>query len=149
MTGKDVRSASTSINQQTGAWVVLLDFKSTKKWADLTGKYVQKQIAIVLDGLTESAPTIQNKIVGGNTEISGSFTQKTAKSLANVLKYGALPVQFDKSETQTISATLGKKSLHGGLLAGGLGLGLVFLYALAYYRGLGLVTLLGLVSSAR
>jgi preprotein translocase subunit SecD len=150
MTGTDVKSAQATINTgsngvSTGEWIVQLSFKSARKWSDLTGKYVNKQVAIVLDGLTESAPNINEKITGGSAQISGSFTEKSARSLANVLKYGALPVQFEQSQTQTISPTLGKKSLHGGLLAGILGLGLVLIYALVYYRGLGLVTVLGLL----
>jgi preprotein translocase subunit SecD len=150
MTGTDVKSAQATINTgsngvSTGEWIVQLSFKSARKWSDLTEKYVNKQVAIVLDGLTESAPNINEKITGGSAQISGSFTEKSARSLANVLKYGALPVQFEQSQTQTISPTLGKKSLHGGLLAGALGLGLVLIYALVYYRGLGLVTVLGLL----
>jgi preprotein translocase subunit SecD len=150
MTGTDVKSANATIDQggggvSTGEWIVQLNFKSASKWGALTEKYVGKQVAIVLDGLTESAPNIQEKIPGGQARISGSFTEKSARSLANVLKYGALPVQFEQSQTQTISPTLGKKSLHAGLLAGILGLGLVLLYAMVYYRGLGLVTVLGLL----
>jgi preprotein translocase subunit SecD len=150
MTGTEVKSAQATLDTgnggvSTGEWIVLLNFKSAKKWSDLTEKYVGQQIAVVLDGLTESAPNIQEKIPGGSARITGSFTEKSARSLANVLKYGALPVQFEQSQTQTISPTLGKKSLHAGLLAGVLGLGLVLVYALVYYRGLGLVTVLGLL----
>jgi preprotein translocase subunit SecD len=150
MTGKDVKSAAATVNQSqgsisTGDWLVRLDLKSAKKWGDLTEKYTGQQVAIVLDGLVQSAPNIREKIPDGSAQISGSFTEKSARTLANVLKYGALPVQFEQSQTQTISPTLGKKSLHGGLLAGLFGLGLVLLYALAYYRGLGLVTVLGLL----
>ena len=149
LTGTEVKSALATIDTNgtvpTGEWIVELSFKSAKKWGDITEKYVQQRIAIVLDGLTESAPTINEKIPDGRARISGNFTKSSARSLANVLKYGALPVQFEQSQTQTISPTLGKKSLHAGLLAGVLGLGLVLIYAILYYRGLGLVTVLGLL----
>jgi preprotein translocase subunit SecD len=150
MTGKDVKSAQATINAgsstiSTGAWIVNLSMKSASKWGSLTEKYVGQQLAIVLDGLTQSAPRIDEKIPDGNASISGSFNEKSAKKLANVLKYGALPVQFEQSQTQYISPTLGKDSLHGGLLAGLIGLVAVLIYALLYYRGLGLVTWLGLL----
>ncbi|HEU0130148.1 MAG TPA: protein translocase subunit SecD [Mycobacteriales bacterium] len=150
MTGRDVKTAQATIPQSqgtvsTGQWVVELEMKSASRWATLTEQYVNKQLAIVLDGITQSAPNINEKITGGRAQISGNFTEKSANGLANVLKYGALPVQFEQSQTQTISPTLGKQSLHGGLIAGLLGLGLVLVYALVYYRGLGLVTVLGLL----
>lgn len=150
MTGKDVKTASSTIDTNssgisTGGWLVRLEFKSAGKWASLTAKYVNQQVAIVLDGLVQSAPRIQEKIPDGSAQITGNFTESSSRQLANVLRYGALPVQFEQSQTQTISPTLGKRSLHGGLLAGAIGLGLVLIYALLYYRGLGLVTLLGLL----
>ena len=150
MTGKEVENADATIPVSTGqitsgGWVVALEMKSAAKWGQVTEKYVGQQLAIVLDGTTQSAPTINEKIPDGNAEISGSFTEKSARSLANVLKYGALPVNFEQSQTQTISATLGEKSLDGALLAGLLGLGLVLLYAILYYRALGLVTIVGLL----
>jgi preprotein translocase subunit SecD len=149
LTGKDIKTAQATIDQSsgvaTGQWVVKLDMKSAKKWADLTEKYTNKQLAIVLDGLTQSAPNITERIPSGSAQITGNFTEKSATTLANVLKYGALPVQFEQSQTQTISPTLGKQSLHGGLVAGLLGLALVVVYSLLYYRGLGIVTVLGLL----
>ncbi|HEX8003985.1 MAG TPA: protein translocase subunit SecD [Mycobacteriales bacterium] len=150
MTGRDIRTANATINTggsqiATGAWVVALEMKSAPNWGKLTEKYVGQQLAIVLDGLTQSAPTINEKIPDGRAEISGSFTEKSARELANVLKYGALPVQFEQSQTQTISPTLGERSLDGALLAGLLGLGLVLLYAILYYRALGLVTIVGML----
>ena len=79
-------------------------------------------------------------IPSGNAQITGSFTQQDATDLANVLKYGALPLAFDRGEVQQISPTLGKDQLHAGLLAGGLGLLLVLLYIFLFYRGLGIVS---------
>lgn len=149
MSGTDVKTALATISQgqtiNTGEWVVALEMKSASKWGALTEKYVGQQLAIVLDGLVESAPSINEKIPDGNAEISGSFTEKSANELANVLKYGALPVQFEQSQIQSITPTLGEKSLDGALLAGFLGLGLVLLYAIVYYRALGIVTIVGML----
>jgi preprotein translocase subunit SecD len=98
------------------------------------------QVAIVLDGLVVSSPRITEAIPSGTAQITGSFTQLEAQDLANVLKYGALPLAFDRGEVQQVSPTLGADQLNAGLLAGALGLGLVMIYSLLYYRGLGIVT---------
>ena len=87
-----------------------------------------------------SAPSIREAIPSGNAQITGSFTQTQAQDLANVLKYGALPLAFDRGEVQQVSPTLGSDQLHAGILAGALGLALVLLFSLLYYRALGLVT---------
>jgi preprotein translocase subunit SecD len=99
-------------------------------------------VAIVLDGVVQSAPYISQPggIAGGSAQISGNFTQKTAGNLANILKYGALPLKFDAADVQTVSATLGAAQLRGGLTAGIIGLALVIIFSLLYYRALGLVT---------
>ena len=146
--GQDIAKASASINQTTGTgWYVLLTFNDagTKKFGDLTTRVTklaapQNEVAIVLDGLVQSAPRINEAITAGNAEITGNFSQADATDLANVLKYGALPLAFDRGEVQQISATLGSDQLRAGLLAGFLGLGLVILYSLLYYRGLGIVS---------
>jgi preprotein translocase subunit SecD len=91
-----------------------------------------------------SAPTIQSAIVDGNTQISGNFTQQQTKDLADILKYGSLPLSFTSSDATTVSATLGLASLKAGLIAGGLGLALVFVYCLFYYRLLGALTIVSL-----
>ena len=100
----------------------------------------QNQVAIVLDGLVVSAPSINEAIPSGSAQITGNFSQVEAQDLANVLKYGALPLAFDRGEVQQVSPTLGSDQLHAGLLAGALGLLLVFIFSLLYYRALGLVT---------
>ena len=97
-------------------------------------------MAIVLDGLVVSAPAINEAIPSGNAQITGSFTQVEAQDIANVLKYGALPLAFDRGEVQQVSPTLGADQLQAGLLAGALGLLLVIVFSLLYYRALGLVT---------
>jgi preprotein translocase subunit SecD len=103
-------------------------------------------IAIVLDGEVLSAPAVNGPdLASGNFTISGDFTQSEAKELALVLRYGSLPVEFDQVALQQVSATLGTDSLHAGLLAGAVGIALVALYMLLYYRGLGLVVIAGLM----
>lgn len=148
--GKQVSSASAQFGQGgNSGWSVQLTFKSgaAKTWADFTSKHIGTLTAIVLDGNVFSAETIQGAITGP-TQITGSFTHKQASDLANVLKYGALPLAFDQATAQTISPTLGSTQLHAGLLAGALGLILVLLYSFFYYRGLSLVTVTSLALSA-
>jgi preprotein translocase subunit SecD len=102
-------------------------------------------IAIVLDGEVLSAPAVNGPdLASDNFTISGDFDQSEAKELALVLRYGSLPVEFDQVALQQVSATLGTDSLHAGLLAGAVGIALVALYMLLYYRGLGLVVIGGL-----
>ena len=129
MLGTQIDDASASINSSSlsGEWVVNIDFDSegTKAFADVTRELYANQstpptdqFAIVLDGLVISAPRVINPILDGNAQITGSFTQEQAETLANQLKYGALPLAFDVGEVQQISPTLGDDQLHAGLLAG-------------------------------
>ena len=106
------------------------------------------QFAIVLDGKVISAPSVSAEIPGGNAQITGSFTQKSANDLANVLKYGALPLTFDVSSVDNVSATLGADQLRAGLIAGAIGLVLVLLYSVLYYRALALVVVASLSMAA-
>lgn len=139
---------------QVGGWQVNLEFnnKGSHEFADVTGKLSKKQdprnrFAVVLDGQVMSAPSVNESITGGSAQISGSFTQKSANDLADVLKYGALPLSFDQSDVTQVSATLGGHQLEGGLIAGGIGVALIIVYMMAYYRGLGLVAITSLVVS--
>ena len=146
--GSMVSKASAAIDQQgASGWYVLLTFNNegTTKFGSVTSSITslpapQNQLAIVLDGLVVSAPRIIQAITGGNAQITGNFTQAEASDLANVLKYGALPLGFDQGEVLQVSPTLGSDQLHAGLIAGGLGLLLVIIYSMLYYRGLGLVS---------
>ena len=146
--GRQISKASAGLDAQSGsAWYVSLTFngEGTAAFGAITARVTSlasplNQVAIVLDGLVVSAPRINEAIPSGSAQITGSFTQLEAQDLANVLKYGALPLAFDRGEVQQVSPTLGADQLSAGLLAGGLGLGLVLLYSLFYYRGLGLVT---------
>jgi preprotein translocase subunit SecD len=150
--GTDVTDANAQIDDQGVGYVVTLDFNGNggKIWGDYTTKNVGKQAAFVLDTQVVSAPEIKEPIVGGSTRISGGtggFSQKEAQDLANVLKYGSLPLSFESSEAETVSATLGLASLQAGLIAGAIGLALVFVYCLFYYRLLGVLTILSLILS--
>jgi preprotein translocase subunit SecD len=146
--GQDISKAAAGLASQSGnQWIVTLEFNGTgtKNFGALTARVTSlgsplNQVAIVLDGLVVSAPVINEAIPSGNAQISGSFSALEAQDLANVLKYGALPLAFDRGEVQQVSPTLGADQLKAGLLAGFLGLGLVVLYSLLYYRGLGIVT---------
>jgi preprotein translocase subunit SecD len=104
-------------------------------------------VAFTLDGRVISAPTIQGAI-NGRTTITGDFTQEEATQLANQLKYGALPLTFTQATAQSISTELGAEQLKAGLIAGAIGIALVFVYALLYYRLLGLVMIASLILSA-
>ena len=154
--GRQISKASAGIDTQSGsAWIVSLTFngEGTTAFGALTSRVTTlaeplNQVAIVLDGLVVSSPRITEAIPSGSAQITGSFTQLEAQDLANVLKYGALPLAFDRGEVQQVSATLGADQLDAGLIAGGLGLLLVLLYSLLYYRGLGLVTVGSLVVAA-
>lgn len=151
--GTDVSGAQAVYDATTAlGWYVSLDFSSDggKKFAQVTSDVVnfpapQNQLAIVLDGLVVSAPRINEAITGGQAQITGNFTQLEAQDLANVLKYGSLPLAFERGEVQQISATLGAEQLDAGLLAGIIGLMLVIGYAMVYYRGLGIVAVGSLV----
>jgi len=149
ISGDQIANASSGMNQQTAGNVVDLQFKSAaaNTWADFTAAHIGTQTAFVLDSQVVSAPRIEEAIPGGRTQIHGDFSQAQARELANVLKYGSLPLSFESSEAQTVSATLGLTSLRAGLIAGGIGLVLVLLYSLMYYRVLGLLTALSLVAS--
>ncbi|MFD0009092.1 protein translocase subunit SecD [Streptomyces sp. NPDC127178] len=152
-TGQDISDASATLNQ-SGAWVVQMDFTGagSEKLQQITGKLSQQpppmnQFAIVLDGEVVSAPQV-NQTLSASAEISGSFDQQSAKDLANILSYGALPLSFETQSVTTVTAALGAEQLQAGLIAGAIGLALVVIYLVVYYRGLSLVALLGLLVSA-
>jgi len=152
ISGDQIKNASSGFDSQSGAFVVDLEFKdeAATTWGDFTAANIGTQTAFTLDSEVVSAPQIREAIPGGRTQISGGdppFTAESSKSLANVLKYGSLPLSFESSEAETVSATLGLTSLRAGLIAGAIGLAMVLLYSLLYYRVLGLLTALSLVAS--
>ena len=152
ISGDQIENASSGLDQHSGGYIVDLQFKSgaANTWADFTAAHIGTQTAFTLDSQVVSAPQIREAIPGGRTQITGGdppFTASTARQLANVLKYGSLPLSFESSEAQTVSATLGLTSLQAGLVAGAIGLVLVLLYSLMYYRVLGFLTALSLAAS--
>ncbi|WP_329407937.1 protein translocase subunit SecD [Streptomyces sp. NBC_00704] len=154
--GTDVKKAQAVFDTQGAAgWQVNMNFtgKGSKKFATITGQLAQNQqpqneFAIVLDGDVVSSPYVQNAITGGQAQISGSFKQEEAQSLANMLSYGALPLSFQTQSVTTVTAALGGDQLHAGLVAGAIGLALVVLYLVVYYRGLSLIAMASLLVSA-
>jgi preprotein translocase subunit SecD len=167
--GSQIGSAAAVVDPTTNQWLVQVNFKGSGKndWFNLTKKAYQadpsqsfqtcltvntdkgcNSIAITLDGIVQSAPSSQvNGIAGGQTQITGQFTQDEARTLANVLKFGALPLKLTTQAVNSVSATLGSDQLRGGLIAGIIGLGGVILFSLVYYRALGLVTIASLAVS--
>lgn len=145
--GTEISDASSGIPQGGVNYVVNLDFHGAgrKAFAAATGAIAgtDQLFAIVLDGQVISAATAETRISGSAT-ISGSFTQDSAAALANNLKFGALPVAFDKENGishTTVGPSLAGNQLSAGLWAGGIGLLLVMIYCLIYYRGLGVVVI--------
>jgi preprotein translocase subunit SecD len=139
----------------TGRWVVNITFNAegTEQFAEVTTRLVAlpdptNRFGVVLDGKVITAPVTQAAITDGRPTISGSFTQESAKALADQLKYGALPVSFTVLSTDQISPTLGSAQLASGLIAGAIGLLLVVIYSLFQYRLLGFVTVASLVVAA-
>jgi len=153
--GTMVEDARAEMPQNATGWLVTLDFdgEGSTKLAEASQLLYQKvspqnQFAIVIDGLVFSSPFFSEPIIGGSAQITGDFTLAEAKELANVLKFGALPLTLDLAEVTSISPTLGQDQLNAGILAGGLGLALVGLYLLFYYRALGVVAGVSLVVAA-
>ncbi|MFI9820181.1 protein translocase subunit SecD [Streptomyces sp. NPDC052013] len=154
--GTDVDEADAVLDTQRGAgWIVTMKFTDggTKKFAKITGELAQKQspqnqFAIVLDGDVVSDPYVNQALTGGSAEISGSFTQQSAEELANMLSYGALPLTFKEDSVTTVTAALGGEQLKAGLIAGAIGLALVIIYLLVYYRGLSFIAVASLMVSA-
>jgi preprotein translocase subunit SecD len=158
--GQDIKDATSGLTSSssgvtTGQWGVNIIFndEGTKAFATVTTRLngltgAQNQFAIVLDGKVISAPTTNAVITDGKPQITGNFTQDTAKTLADQLKFGALPFSFQVQSQDTISATLGSSQLLSGLIAGLIGLILVAIYTLFQYRLLGFVTIISLVVAA-
>jgi preprotein translocase subunit SecD len=153
--GSDLDGADAGIPQNNVSWVVNLSFNSAGGTAfeKATGVLASRadpmnRFAIVLDGESVSAPSVSSAIPGGQAQITGNFDQRSATELANVLKYGALPLAFDVSEVSNVSATLGGEQLSAGITAGIIGLILVVGFCFLYYRGLGIVVVASLAIAA-
>jgi preprotein translocase subunit SecD len=156
-TGRIVSSASAEFQNE---WVVALSMKGGADGIDTFNGIAAEcfnrsqvcptgQLAIVLDSVVQSAPNIeQASYERDQIQISGTFSEGEAKDLALVLRYGSLPVELERQSVQTVSASLGEDSLRAGVVAGAVGLALVALYMLVYYRALGLVLIVGVGVSA-
>jgi preprotein translocase subunit SecD len=164
--GTDVTSVNTGLQQNTTQWVVnlTLNDKATKAFGELTtmqynnyfagsstnqNDQVLDSTAVVLDGNVQSAPVTQSPITAGQVQITGpppnGFSQEEATNLANILKYGALPLTFQQQTVNFVSAQLGHDSLTAGLIAAVIGLTLVVIYSFIYYRGLAVVSVSSLL----
>jgi preprotein translocase subunit SecD len=153
--GTSITNATAELAQGGAGWVVNLEFdgEGADALSEISNRLVslpapQNQFGIVLDGLVVSAPYFQQPINDGRAQISGNFSPEEAKNLAQVLKFGALPLTLNIASVETVTPTLGADYLRVGLIAGALGLSLVVLYLLFYYRALGLVAVVSLVIAA-
>ncbi len=150
--GSSISDATFGMQQNDGRWAVNLVFdgQGTEVFGEISQRLYGatpplNQFAFVLDGYVLSAPSMNGVILDGKPSITGSFTQETAKTLADQLKYGALPLSFEVVSSDTISATLGSQQLQIGLIAGLIGLVLVALYSIIVYRALGFVIIASLI----
>jgi preprotein translocase subunit SecD len=150
LTGEDLKAASIG-SDQTGQWTVSLEFNGAgaTKFADLTQKLVGQQMAIFFDGEEISAPVIREAIFGGRAEISGGstngFAYEEAEKMVNLLNAGALPVPSEIIEENTVGPTLGADSINKSKFAGALGIGLVMLFMIMYYRLPGVIADVALI----
>lgn len=150
LSGKDLSKSMLSTNSSNGEWVVDLQFndKGTRKFADLTSKMVGKPMAIFFNGTLQSAPVIREPIIGGNAQISGGengFQYEEAKKMVDLLNAGALPVPAKIIEENTVGPTLGADSIEKSKVAGLIGLSLVMLFMVIFYRIPGLIADLALI----
>lgn len=144
MTGDNIQSSSVGQSTGTAGYVVniTLDSEGTEKFAEVTKELVatKGQIAIVLDGVVNSAPAVQSEITTGQVQISGNYTVTEAKSLKTVLDSGSLPVTLNYSESRVVGPTLGQDSMHQAIMAIAIGVAIVTIYLFIFYQGLGLLT---------
>lgn len=147
LSGSDLSSAAVSFDPNTGSPVVQLTFDSSgkKKFADITKKNVGQPVAIVLDNMVITAPTVNEAILTGDAIISGGFTQEQAKALSTQLNAGALPVKLSVLEQHVVGPTLGQESLQKSLIAGVIGFITVVVFMIAIYGRLGVIASLALL----
>lgn len=149
--GSAISDATNGLNTQTNQWAVniVFDGQGTETFGKISQRLYgetapRSQFAFVLDGRVLSAPSMNAVILDGKPQITGNFTQESSKTLADQLKYGALPLSFEVQSSNSISATLGSQQLQIGLVAGLIGLALVAVYSLLVYRSLGFVIIASL-----
>lgn len=146
LSGADLKSANVVYDSQTGKPAISLQFtkEGGDKFAEITGRNIGKELPIILDDQVISAPVVQQQITGGQAQISGTFTIDQAKQLSVQLNAGALPVPARLVQETTLGATLGADSIKKSVFAGVVGLGIVCLFMIFLYGGLGIVADVGL-----
>lgn len=146
LTGADLKSAVVEFDNQTGKPAISLQFtdEGGKKFEDITGRNISKQVFILLDNEVVSAPVVQEKIIGTSAQISGAFTVDEAKKVSIQLNAGALPVPIVLIEERTVGATLGAESIKQSVIAGIVGIAMVIIFMILSYRGLGIIAAIGL-----
>ena len=134
-------------NNNAGQWVVNLDMnkEGRKKWSKFTAAHINRQVAIILDDLVFMAPFIRDKISSGSTQISGFESMQEAKDIASVLKAGELPAPISIVQTNYVGPSLGEDSIYDGANSMIIGLMLVLIFMILYYRGSGIIANLAVV----
>ena len=147
LTGRYIKGAQLSFDNTTNAAQISLTFndEGAKIFGELTGELVGKPLAIFLDDKLISEPVVQEKITGGEAQITGRFTVKEAKEMVARFNAGALPAPINLISQQTVGAALGTDSLHKTFIAGIIGMALVTVFMVLYYRGAGIVAAFALV----
>ena len=147
LTGASLETAKVQISDRFGEPNVSIKFNSqgATDFDRITGENVRKRLAIVLDGVVHSAPVIQERISGGQAQITGNFTMDEARDLAIVLRAGALPAPVNILEERTVGPSLGSDSIRQGIMATLIGLILVVIFMIVYYRFSGSVADLAVI----
>lgn len=145
VTGADITKVDIGKPSETStdyAVNITLDAEGAKAFADATKELAptKGKIVIILDNEVQSAPAVQSEIPDGNVQITGGYSLDEAKAMQTVLESGSLPVSFEYAQSQTVGPTLGQDALASGVLVALIGLAVVMLYLLFFYRGLGLIT---------
>lgn len=147
LTGKHIKKATVTFDQQNGQPQVALSFspEGSKLFAEVTKRNIGKPVAIIIDNSLISAPVVQQEIIDGNAVITGSFTTDEAKKLAIAINSGALPLSVRLIEQKNIGPTLGAAEVRKSLIAGSVGLAAVLIFMIAYYGKLGVIASLALI----
>lgn len=148
LAGTDITKAQAVRDPQSMEYMVSFELsdEGTKKFADATAQFLKQQISITVDGTAISSPTVESVIGGGNGQITGNFTLESAQDLAMQIESGALPLDLQEVEVQSISATLGFNALQNSIFAGVVGLIILFAFIIAYYRLPGVVACMALIA---
>ncbi|WP_297635761.1 protein translocase subunit SecD [uncultured Clostridium sp.] len=146
LTGKDVEKASAEVDQQTNQPIVTLTFNKdgSQKFAEATKELIGQKIAIKMDNETLTDPTVQSEIAGGSAQITGQSNIQAAQNLAGLINSGALPVPIKEVSVQTVGAQLGASALPNAIKAGIIGVGIVFLFMIFFYRVPGVIASIAL-----